>query len=343
SHPQEAETPTETIGRTIRWLGDRSGPPAGRRGRSPAQTDSVQLREGESTIRETLLSLQLAAGETFGILTEPVSEAPRPLTGVLLNGGALRHTGPNRSAVETARRWAARGVASVRFDLSGLGDAAGDERALVSNTALYARRSTDDVLGVVDQLAARGLPERFVLGGLCTAGYQSLHAALADPRIAGAALINLYAFYWSEALVAERETFRSRNMQRRPALLQMMRGRLTPENLMTALRSVQPNRIRRGGRHPSERAQRAAIARMLDRLRDQGTELLLLLSEEEPLYDQLRRQRHLAHLDRWPNLTVERIPSRDHMFRALWLQDRVHTHVDGLLDRVLARSTAAPG
>ncbi len=347
SHPQQAETPTATIARTIEWLQEPGVPPAsgaspGRRSASaaPSSIESVELREGDTTIRETALPLRLGSGETLGVLTEPVSAPAGPVTGVLLNGGALRHTGPNRSSVETARRWAARGVPSVRFDLSGIGDAQGDERELVSNAALYAQRSTDDVVTALGQLAERGLPERFVLGGLCSAGYWSLHAALADPRVAGAVMINLYSFYWSEALVAERETFESLDALRGRAFRRMIRGQVTTDHLRTAVRSIQPNRIRRGARHPVESSQLTEVERALDQLRDQDTELLLLLSQGELLYDQLERQGQLANLRRWPNLAVERIPSRDHMFRALWLQDRVRDSVDTLLERVLGRIAA---
>jgi alpha-beta hydrolase superfamily lysophospholipase len=342
AHPQQAQTPHATIARTISWLGrDERAGPRGTPRRSAVERSAVELGHGDATIRETPLRLRLVDGKTFGILTEPVSVDAAPLTGVLLNGGALRHTGPNRSSVETARRWAARGVASVRFDLAGIGDAAGDERRLVPNAALYAPRSTQDVLGVLDQLSERGLPDRFVLGGLCSAGYWSLHAALADARVVGAAAINLYSFYWSESLVAERDTFAALDALRGRGFRRMVHGQVSADHLKTALGSIRPSRIRRGARHPVENAQRAEIERGLGRLRDRGTELLLLLSEGELLYDQLERQGYLARADRWPGLCVERIPSRDHMFRALWLQELVRDRVDGLLDRVLDRVGAA--
>ena len=123
---------------------------------------------------------------------------------MLLNGGALRHTGPNRAWVELARRWAARGVKTVRLDLPGIGDADGDEREHVSSPALYSPEATAATRCMLDQLADRGLADRFVLGGLCSGAYWSLQAALADPRVVGALTINLYSFWWSDALVAER-------------------------------------------------------------------------------------------------------------------------------------------
>jgi hypothetical protein len=63
------------------------------------------------------------------------------------------------------------------------------------------------------------------------------------------------------------------------------------------------------------------------------------MSSTEKISDARRigaRQGALDQLERWPNLTVERIPSTDHMFRALWLQRHVHESMDRGLDRVLA-------
>ena len=65
-----------------------------------------------------------------------------------------------------------------------------------------------------------------------------------------------------------------------------------------------------------------------DQLRERGTEVLLLFGEQEALYQEFARQGLLDQLDRWPNLRLERIPSRDQMFRAQWLQRHVHERVD---------------
>jgi alpha-beta hydrolase superfamily lysophospholipase len=338
ARPQQAESPLETISLSIAWLGE--GPATARAAaapRRPAQGDSMEFSHDGKPIRETPIELELSEGPTFGLLCEPLAGERAPVCGVLLNGGALRHTGPNRTSVELARRWAAQGVATVRVDMQGIGDAEGDERMLVSNAALYSQRSTADALGLLEQLAAHGLPDRFVMGGLCSAAYWALHTALKDERVVGALMINLYSFYWSEALVTERQTFEALGALREQGWRRVVRRDVRPDRLMDAIRSMRPSRIRSGSRHLVEYAQREQIERDLDQLRDQGTEALLLLCHGEPLYDQLVRQRLTERLDRWPNLTLERIPSRDHMFRALWLQEHVHASLDRALERTLAR------
>ena len=339
AHPQEAQVPTATIARTVDWLGH--GPATARRPPAPsaAQRTSVELQHPTGAVRETPLELSVEAGRTVAVLTEPVARQPAPVCAVLLNGGALRHTGPNRAWVELARRWAARGVKTVRLDLPGIGDADGDEREHVSNPALYAPEATAATLRMLDQLADRGLADRFVLGGLCSGAYWSLQAALADPRVVGALTINLYSFWWSDALVAERSASEMLGRLRGHGWRRLVRRDVTRDQLLTAVRGLRPTRIRRGAARSVERTQNKAVERALDQLRDQQTETLLLLAEGEPLYDQLSRNGQLDQLDRWPNLTVKQLPTRDHMFRAIWLQQLVQEHMDHALDRTLDRLT----
>ncbi|MGN6871721.1 MAG: hypothetical protein ACTHMY_25295 [Solirubrobacteraceae bacterium] len=347
-HPQASRVPRATIAKTLAWL-DSEAPAKSpdRHSPGPARTDgleraAIELAWNGEMLRETPLSLEGPTGAMFAVLSENARLAAAPLCAVWLNGGALRHIGPNRAWVEAARRWAARGVPTVRVDLVGIGDSEGEE-GCVSNPDLYAPRRTRETLAVLDQLAERGLPSRFVLGGLCSGAYWSLHAALADPRVAGTLLINLYAFFWSEALVNERETGGSLSALRGYGWRRLLHRDLTFGHVQAVASSLRPGRLRARSGHPVERAQSAEIEGALDKLRDQGTETLLLLSRGEGLVDQLRRQGALDRLERWPNLSFETIPSTDHMFRALWLQRHVHQSLDRALDRMLVAAGASTG
>ena len=66
----------------------------------------------------------------------------------------------------------------------------------------------------------------------------------------------------------------------------------------------------------------------------------MLFGEQEALYQEFAQHGLLDHLGRWPNLRLERIPSRDQMFRAQWLQRHVHERVDEALMRIMARLPA---
>jgi hypothetical protein len=85
-----------------------------------------------------------------------------------------------------------------------------------------------------------------------------------------------------------------------------------------------------------EAGQASEVTLALDRLRDRGVRTLFLLSRGEPLYDQFEREGRMQQMDRWPNVSLERIPSKDHNVRAIWLQQHVHGALDRALDGVLA-------
>jgi pimeloyl-ACP methyl ester carboxylesterase len=343
AHPQETRPPLKVIETTLGWLGGEQEPstlPVS--AASPAATSELSLSFDGSELRETPLWFEHEGQRLFGILTEPAEGSSADVTVVLLNGGGLRRTGPNRSSVEMARRWAARGIPCVRVDYPGIGDSDGEDPELTENRFLYAPGRLQETIAVLDQLAARGLPDRFVLGGLCAAAYWGVHTALADPRVVGVLAINLWGFFWSPELVAERDR-RATGQALRSGLIERVRsGRLNAQLVRRAVRSLRPRR----GRHGSiERAQTPEVDRVLDQLRDQGTQVLLLLGEGEPLYEQFEREKRLERLDRWPNVTLDRISTRDHTFRALWLQRDVADSLDRAIERVLSAPTAgvAPG
>ena len=150
-------------------------------------------------------------------------------------------------------------------------------------------------------------------------------------------MVNLYAFEWSEALVAERETRDTLGALRGRVWRRLARRDFSTADVRAAVATMTPRRIRTSRRFPVEHSQRGQVEAFLERLREQETISLFLLSHDEPLYDQLMRQGVVERAQDWPNLSIERIPSRDHMFRALWLQDVVRASMSRTLDRALER------
>jgi hypothetical protein len=109
------------------------------------------------------------------------------------------------------------------------------------------------------------------------------------------------------------------------------------------LRKLGVRRVIGSVRQDADRRNRTDLA--LDQLRDQGTETLFVFGQVEPLFDRLERDGQLARLERWPNISVERIsvgneliPAGDHTFRTIRLQQELHQCLDGALERVLTRA-----
>jgi pimeloyl-ACP methyl ester carboxylesterase len=336
--PQESRSPAHVIAVTRDWL---AGQPAAGRDSVAAESysqlgrDTVVLRVGDALVRERPLVLQTPYGEVVSILSEPAGVPAAGVCAVLLNAGALRRTGPNRMWVELARGWAARGVPTVRADLEAIGDSDGAERAYPCDADLYVRELLDQTSEVLDGLERAGLPNRFMLAGLCSGAYWSLHTALRDRRVLGALMVNLYPMSWSDQLDSEWRTRKVISSLRGRAWRRLVRRDVNRAELREALRNIAPGRLLATGRGAAEAAHLASVDRVLDALRDQGTEALLLLGRDEPLTAQFKRERRHERIGEWPNVTVEDIPSGDHLFRALWVQQSVKQSLDRGLERTL--------
>ena len=312
--PEHSQVPAETVAHVLGWLerGPAAAGSSSTLGRTPTRVPHKPKLELAGGVVERPIGAPGTHGDAFGILSRGPSAGPAPLAVLLLSSGALPRTGPNRAWVEIARRWAGRGIPTVRLDLAGIGDAGGEGPDLVSDEGQYESWRIDDVRRVLDHLQATAIADRFVLGGLCSGANCALQGALADSRVCGLLLINLFLVTWSAKLIAARS---------RGVAIGDGDCEADVDNLDRA----------------AERRQAAHAIAAFDQLRERGTETLLLFGEREALLEEFARQGLLDQLDRWPNLRLERIPSRDQMFRAQWLQRHVHERVDEALEGMLAR------
>jgi hypothetical protein len=132
-------------------------------------------------------------GILVGIVTEPKEISANAVV-VMSNVGLNHRVGPSRIWVELARRLAERGVVSLRFDVSGLGDSEprGD---LLSDID----RSVLDLTDALDWLGTQ-YPPRFVLVALCSGCDNAHRVATRDPRVVGAVFLDGYTYvtpgYW---------------------------------------------------------------------------------------------------------------------------------------------------
>jgi hypothetical protein len=337
--PQFAKRPDATILRTVAWVGagDATRPSALAAGPATAFTalDSAEMVVDGVAVVERPFDVEIGPRRLAGVLAEPrdAARSQAPLTVVLLNAGASRRIGPNRMWVEAARRWAARGVPTVRVDLIHLGDADGDERHYTSNKEFYRPAVRAEIASVLDALEAAGLPDRFFVGGLCSGANQAFHAAFSDRRVRGVLLINLWAFFWSDQLALSRDRRNARKMLSSRSWAEIVRiamgrgriGRIA--GMRAALAAAWPD----FGRLYTDR-----VGDALDTLHSHAVETTLLFCHNEPLYDDYFAGDWSKQLDRWPNVTLGRIPIEDHMFRPIWAQRYVHEQLDQAIQRAVA-------
>ncbi len=352
--PQDAELPREVQSTLNDWLeADRSVSrlPATAPPEPVAAVAAADFRAPDGgRIRESPVWFETPNGRLFGILCEPVGPRTEVCL-VLLNAGAQRRIGVNRMWVEVARRWAARGVPSLRIDLQSIGDAEGPSHRYTDLNSFYVPEFVDRVREVLDALQRRGLPGRFVLLGLCSGAYWSLHAALADQRISTSLMLNTKVLVWDPELLDRRDSERLRRSAfKAGAWRRILHGETSRSRLWAGARAAARNLVTAPWRlltalraRASRRGGDDQLDQLFDALRDRGQRGVLLFTADEPAYAELERDGQLDRLDRWPNLTLladERLRSGnegDHTLRPLWLQQYVHE----LLDATLAREIGA--
>ena len=236
-----------------------------------------------------------------GVLCRPVAQTSAA-TILFLNTGGNPHIGWGRMSVEHARALAARGIASLRLDIVGLGDAValdGSPRA-----ALYRKESIADVREALDFLERRGF-SNFTLVGHCSGAWLALNGGLADPRVRGLFLVNLQRFIWTgeedlEALMAQAYRATDSYLQEigSGAILQRLRkgdinwpripgiaGSITRRAVARIANKVWPFAARLLG----IATESARIGAMVSQLSDRGTDTLLVYSDTDPGRDELAR------------------------------------------------------
>ncbi|MGH6689329.1 MAG: hydrolase 1, exosortase A system-associated [Gammaproteobacteria bacterium] len=116
-----------------------------------------------------------------GIVARPAR--PAEIGVLVIVGGPQYRVGSHRQFMHLSRSLAVDGIACMRFDYRGMGDASGDVRTF--------EEVSEDIRAAVDRFLA-DLPtvKRVVLWGLCDGASAACLYAASDPRVAGIALLN---------------------------------------------------------------------------------------------------------------------------------------------------------
>jgi hypothetical protein len=325
AEPDRAVTPLEPLGVLRSWLAEL---PAGDRPLPvPAPRPAQELDLGQ--VRERPFAVASAEGRLVGILSKPVG-ASRPLAALFLNAGAVRRIGPHRLWVETARRWARRGVASARLDLAGIGDSDGDAAALRDVATFYDDAYTRQVSAALDELERHGVVGPFLVAGLCSGSSWAFQTALRDPRVAVAVMINPRILVWDPRIDVRRDLRRTRLLAKGVTWRRLLRGDVSWSRYRDVGAWAAGTAVDRLLRREAPSPVLGQVVDAFDRLHARGVDLRFVFCDGEPLHDELVRD-GLLEGARWPNVSVAAVPGRDHTLRPLWM----HEHVDAALDEAL--------
>ena len=188
--PRFSVPPQQAFSSVLEWLGVQSStaelPAAGLL--PPAPDARIDFAAGHET------PVVFGDGRYVGVFCEPRCTRDRAPAVLIVNSGGVHRVGDARLAVLMARRLAGQGIASLRMDLSGLGDSPCHEDSPTLED-MYARHAVTDAMAGVEWLVAAGNAE-VVTFGACTGAYVSMHTALAHPCVTGCMLINLPFFFW---------------------------------------------------------------------------------------------------------------------------------------------------
>lgn len=136
---------------------------------------------GRSPLGEEVTVFDCGGSQLAGILHH--AEAPAERGVLIVTGGPQYRIGSHRQFLLLARRFAAAGVPTFRFDHRGSGDSEGPY--------LGFEGIDEDIRAAVDAFVERspGM-RRVVLWGICDAASAILFFAARDPRVAGIVLVN---------------------------------------------------------------------------------------------------------------------------------------------------------
>ena len=133
-----------------------------------------------------------------GVLTEPLPGAA--LAGapavVWLDSGILHRVGACRLYVRIARRLAEHGIASLRFDFSGLGDS--EQR---KDTLRFEESAIVETREAMDWLAQTRGTKEFVLAGLCSGADMAHETARVDERVVALGMLDGWAYRTPRSIV----------------------------------------------------------------------------------------------------------------------------------------------
>jgi exosortase A-associated hydrolase 1 len=273
-------------------------------------------------------ALSFACGDDslFGVVSVPAQPAARGV--VVVVGGPQYRGGSHRQFTLLARQLAGQGIAVLRFDYRGMGDAEGAARDFEA--------VGDDLRSAIDQFqAAVPAIKEVALWGLCDGASAALFYAAQDVRVQGVVLLNPWVR--TEGGLAKatlKHYYRDRLLQpelwKKIVTLQFNYGAAL-RSLASLLGAASGRQVTAGdaGSAPSDRA--SAVPPLPQRMHDslaafQGKVLLILSGADltaQEFKDTVQASRPWQKLLDAPRVTRHELAQADHTFSRRAWRDQV--------------------
>lgn len=339
-----SKVPMGSVTAALDWL---TAAAAATQAEVPVTCVSTARFDDGAAVRETATWLD-PARVLFGIVSEPDEGRAVEDVVVLLNSGTIHHIGPGRLYVSIARACAARGMAVVRADLSGVGDSGVRDGEQINSP--YSSSAATDVLEAVEFARRRYPRARTHLFGLCSGAYHGLKGAVAGAPLTSVVMVNPLTFFWKPGMSLEYADFQVTSESKRYARsaatlnswIKLLRGQV---NVVTAaqvvlrrLASLSRNSARDAARLLGVPFQEDLASELL-RVARARTDMLFVFSASDPGHSMLREQggRIVNALVRREQLRIAIVEGADHTFTSHWNRDQLVALLMGHLDRHAGR------
>ncbi len=218
-------------------------------------------------------------GHLVGTVTLPAE--PRPgrerVLGLLSNAGVIPRIGPHRMNVRLARRLAQLGIATLRFDMSGLGDS---RRS--SSRRATGEQFVHDTRSAMDLAQTKFAFDEFFMVGFCSGGDIAHLTALEDRRLRAIVMWDSYVYTTRQAKLRGL-MHRLSNLTLQSAASKIARriaSKFTPRDAGQAAQPPQPPTIFGRTVMPAKDEFGQRIRTLVDR----GVEILFMFSGSAPTY-----------------------------------------------------------
>lgn len=247
-----------------------------------------------------------------GVYAPSKSLGHRNLAVVLLNAGLIHHVGPHRLHVKLGRALAARGISTLRVDLSGIGDSsARPDNLPVSQLGFQEPRE------ILDALSQRGY-DSFALFGICSGAKHALQTAAGDRRVKGLVLVN-QALTTEDPAVASQASaqyYIRRSLWNPRAWLNLLTGRVKYKALFATFAGEVRRRLTAG----SQKTLVDIFRKELEPALVQGTRLLVVFSDQHAQFIKVLGD-GVQDLQRSGQLQIVVCPEADHLFTSMEEQE----------------------